>query len=197
MANKSSGVCGIGYKDQNTDVVVNGKLDPAYRCWTNMLFRATQDEGSYKDVTVDSEWHKYETFREWFYKNKGVGKALDKDIIGDGTIYGPEYCCMISQKLNNFLIGWKGKTHESPYGSRVMRGGSWVYKAYVRNTLTGEREFLGSYKRVEEAQEVWRKRKAEIAVEIANQLDDDRISGALRQKFLRGVDFPVKGWYKP
>ena len=183
MANKSSGVCGIGYKEEDTDIMVGGKIDPAYRCWANMLNRVTKKKGSYEKTTVEGIWLKYENFRGWFYDNNGVGKALDKDIIGDGTIYGPEHCCMVSQKLNNFLVGWKGKVYDEPYGTRVKKKGSWTYKAYVRNTLTGKREFLGSFGSVQEAQKRWRKRKAEIAIDIADQLEDIRVSRALREKF--------------
>ena len=148
----TKGVCGKGYKDKNTPVAIDGKIDPAYACWSNMINRCYS--GRYKgyNAEVCSEWLMYENFRDWFYTQDWKGKELDKDILGDGSIYSPETCMFISKQLNNFLVR-SNRSLGKPFGTRVMTKEGWLYKVYVRNPFNGKREYYGSYKNIKDAQE--------------------------------------------
>jgi len=179
----TKGVCGKGYKDRETKVnTEGGKLDPAYRAWSNMLNRCYGDKERYLgyiDVEVCKEWLQYENFKDWFYSNDWESKDLDKDIIGNGKLYSPETCCFVTRKVNNFIMkSTKGLPFGSYQGARKL-----PYVAMVRNPLTGIREELGSFENSEAAHKVWLKRKGEIAQDLAETVEDKRVAKALRDKF--------------
>ena len=144
---QTKGVCGVGFKNRDTPVTKDGKIDPAYRCWANMLARCYSGRYKSYDAKVCKEWHEYEVFKEWFYQQDWEGKELDKDIRGDGCLYSPETCIFVSKQLNNFLVGYK-KSEGGPYGSRVMRDGSWLYKVFVRDPFTKKRCYYGSFRAI-------------------------------------------------
>lgn len=83
---------------------------PAYTAWEGMLRRcydkAFQSKNmSYVGCTVCDEWHNFQVFADWFYKNHFDGACLDKDLIDYGNkTYSPEKCCLITRSLNSFLV---------------------------------------------------------------------------------------------
>ena len=58
-------------------------------------------------VKVCKDWHNFQNFADWFYKNNYTSRklSLDKDIKYPygftGKLYCPEYCCLVSMKLNS------------------------------------------------------------------------------------------------
>lgn len=53
-------------------------------------------------VKVCEEWSKFEPFYEWAIKNNWQkGLHIDKDKVGNGLLYSPETCCIITQTENN------------------------------------------------------------------------------------------------
>ncbi|ATS93608.1 hypothetical protein P1A145kb_p208 [Pectobacterium phage DU_PP_I] len=108
----------FGVVDVDFDVVkweyVNGKqkviwTHPAYVKWKNMIERCYGPpmkgrKNRYAGVRVEERWRSFSAFCSWFdlYYSDGYD-VLDKDLIGDGTVYGPDTCCLIPNKLNTFL----------------------------------------------------------------------------------------------
>lgn len=106
-------VRGIGVYDLSER---NQTKCPIYQKWVNMLLRVTMNEKglicnrsestitSYKDCKVCDEWLVYSNFKNWVLTQDYEGWDLDKDLIGDGTLYSPNTCCFIPHKLNCLLV---------------------------------------------------------------------------------------------
>lgn len=82
---------------------------PQYRAWENMMARCYYPKASRyqayggKGVEVCKDWHNFQNFAKWFDLNYREGCDLDKDILGDGMLYSPEFCRYIPQSLNKAL----------------------------------------------------------------------------------------------
>jgi hypothetical protein len=85
---------------------------PAYSAWCNMLSRCYDKNyigpHLYENSTVHEDWHCFQTFAEWYYKElsdlKWNGKSyLDKDILGNGEMYSDKSCCLVSPAINTII----------------------------------------------------------------------------------------------
>lgn len=90
-----------------------GTETEAYSAWSRMITRCycpsyTSKNPTYKETVVCEEWHNFQIFAEWFYTNHIAGMSLDKDKLGDGTLYSPSTCSFISHKENSQLANSKG-----------------------------------------------------------------------------------------
>lgn len=94
-----------------------GVSSRAYRKWEAMLYRCYNTTSvhykyyGYVGVEVCENWHNFQNFAAWFYGVDTGGRdlSLDKDIRYPesltGKLYCPEYCCLISHKVNNMMAG--------------------------------------------------------------------------------------------
>lgn len=117
-------VQGVGINDASYAVDVKGELPkvngkrkryqiflcPFYSVWREMLRRCYDKNHhlrnpSYSNVEVCEEWFRFTTFREWMVTQDWEGKHLDKDVIGNGTLYSPETCAFLHQRINKFVVG--------------------------------------------------------------------------------------------
>ena len=62
----------------------------------------------YENSTVHEDWHCFQTFAEWYYKElsdlKWNGKSyLDKDVLGDGRIYSERFCCIVPFAIHTII----------------------------------------------------------------------------------------------
>jgi hypothetical protein len=102
--------------------------DTSYCLWVSMIKRctfltSTNSNRTYitKGVRIGEEWHNFQNFAGWYhnylmeYKIPPTldGWDLDKDILGTGLIYGPEFCCIVPREVNQLYKdisnskGWK------------------------------------------------------------------------------------------
>ena len=109
-------VYGVGYigegkyKSKGKD----GKQTSAYTTWVSMIKRCYDPyylnrELTYIDCYVCKEWHCFQNFAEWFYKNyyevENERMHLDKDILLKGNkIYSPETCVFVPQRINLLFV---------------------------------------------------------------------------------------------
>ena len=101
-------VLGVGYIGEGKYSKKNDEL--AYRKWYQMLKRCYDEKyqnkkPTYKGCFVCKEWHNFQNFAEWFYKNyykiTGEIMCLDKDILIKGNkIYSPKTCCIVPNTIN-------------------------------------------------------------------------------------------------
>lgn len=88
---------------------VTNKL--AYRYWAGMFDRCYDKENginkypSYKECTIDKEWHNYYNFERWFnenyYKISNEVMCLDKDILVKGNkVYSSKTCIFVPARIN-------------------------------------------------------------------------------------------------
>lgn len=89
-------------------IITNLSLHPLYRTWCSMRARCRNKEAvSYKDyggkgVRVCDEWENdFVSFYNWAINNGwSPGLQLDKDIKGNGLLYGPNACMFVTRSVN-------------------------------------------------------------------------------------------------
>lgn len=145
-----------------------------YLVWHNMLRRCynknCRDYVRYggRGVTVCTEWHDFETFKEWcdtnYYKLKNETVELDKDLIGSG-LYSPENCVFIPHSINSTL------QHGRSTRSGCQRHGN-KWTVLVNNPLSRKAEYVGLYSTLEDARIAYLSRKTELMRELTTTYKD-------------------------
>ena len=166
-----------------------------YTAWKSMLQRCyskkfLERNPSYIGTSVCSEWLYATSFKKWMEQQDWHGKSLDKDIIAPGSkLYSPETCAFVLPATNTFVIARDASRGEYPIGVHLLKR-TGRYLASCGNPFTGKQENLGYFSTPEEAHEVWRKRKHELAQLIAATESDTRVVEALKKRY------SFEEWYK-
>lgn len=152
------------------------------RCYSEVYHNK---QPTYVGCTVCEGWKTFSNFKYWMEGQKWEGKVLDKDILGDGKLYSPETCCFIPQSVNNFLTDRRNDRGQYPLGVIELRG---KYSAQCKNPFDKKsRGYLGVFDSPEEAYAVYLNKKKEYAAQLADIVEDERVSSALRNHpFLYG-----------
>ena len=185
-------VFGVGVNDVDYNVTsyVNGVRVrcPYYVAWTGMLGRAYDDKlrsirPTYWDVTVCDEWYSFSAFREWMAGQDWQGKELDKDILFLGNkVYSPDTCVFVESVVNSFTVDGGAVRGEWPLGVNLNKQNG-KFKSSCRNPFTKKQEYLGYFDCPQEAHLVWKKRKHELACQLADLQTDQRVAEALRIRY--------------
>ncbi len=184
-------VYGVGVNDADYVVCpsINGNqtMCPFYRKWKAMLERCYSEKilikhPTYAGCYVCDEWLTFSNFKSWMEKHDWQGKHLDKDIMGNGSIYSPENCCFVSPELNNFLTDAGARRGMLMIGVTLHKRNG-TYDSMIRNPFTKKLEHLGSHSSEISAHNAWLNRKHELACMLADLQNDSRIASALRNKF--------------
>ena len=145
-------VCGVGFIGQGK---YNKKhkdgLSRAYTKWNSMLRRCYNegDKGwenyGKVGVTVCKEWHNFQNFAEWFYRHDYSSRelSLDKDIKYPygftGNLYCPDYCCLVSMRINNKMMGIGTltvmKRREEVSNWVILDNGISIYSSFDENLI--------------------------------------------------------------
>ena len=193
MRKKNKLVFGVGINDADYHVYKreNGKKVwgcPYYRTWTDMLVRAYSDKykqkhPTYEGVAVCEEWHSFMNFRSWMMQQEWKGKHLDKDILVQGNkVYSPTTCVFVDSAVNKFLNDNAASRGEWPIGVH------WVeprkkFMSLCCNPFTKKQEYLGYFHCPNQAHKAWKKRKHELACQLADIQTDERVAEALRTRY--------------
>lgn len=141
----------------------------AYRSWQKILERCYNEK--YKDkyksyfmiTSICDEWLNYQNFAKWYCENEyEVDERLhvDKDILYPGNkIYSPYHCLLVPQRINMLFTNKKNK-RGLPNG--IKKNGNKYYAKY--NSME-----LGSANTIEEAYELYAKRKKEEIIKVAEE----------------------------
>lgn len=186
-------IYGVALNDAKYAVqpVINGKrvVCPFYRAWFNMLTRCYSKSvhsmhESYLECGVCDSWLIFSNFKHWMQSQDWHRKHLDKDIIVNGNkIYSPEYCAFVDQATNKFL------TDRAKDRGDFLIGASWkadngAFQSQCSNPITKKYEHLGYFDSDLEAHLAWKKRKNELACQLADLQTDERVANALRTRYL-------------
>ena len=146
---------------------------PEYNAWINMLQRCYYDKyiireqgyKAYDAVTVDSEWHNFQNFVEWYKPRRepfdiaGIKRpALDKDILAievESKIYSPSTCCLVPDEINGAFINLNKEC--------ILQGKKGFYVRLKGKRVT---EYLET---LEEAKEIRKIIKQENFIQLANK----------------------------
>lgn len=186
-------VCGVGANDADYVVAekVNGKLVCCqfYVVWRNMIKRCYNlkfqlSQPAYVGCTVADEWLNFSKFKRWMESQDWKGKQLDKDLISIGNrVYSPEKCVFVDAKINLFVVASLSRKGDFPTGvcfdNKLNK-----FKASCKNQFTGKVEHLGVFVVASDAHSAWKKRKHELACQLASTQENPRVSEALRTRYL-------------
>ena len=176
--------------------IVGGKRKKEWTCkiystWVSMLQRCysikrQSTQPTYKGCTVCDEWLTFSNFKAWMEKQDWQNKALDKDLLKEGNkVYCPEYCLFVDRKINNFV------TDRAADRGGYMLGVCWhkqhdKFYSQCCNPFTRKQEFLGLFTNELSAHLAWKKRKHELACQLADSeyCNNPRLAEALRTRYL-------------
>lgn len=159
-----------------------------YNQWASMFNRA-KGQKYYEEVGISEMFKSYDLWCEWAREQKGFlnteynGKiwSIDKDILGDGTIYSEDVCVFVPTEINNLV---KGSGRENlPTG--VVESGSNSFNPYTAKLKYLGVSFSGGvYDNVERAHKVYlrfRKEMVKDIMEIYGDSVDERVYSKLRE----------------
>ena len=181
---------GIGSSSRNERRTVSWRC-PYYSRWMGLLQRCyskkwQEKHPTYKGCTVCREWLLFSSFRKWMTAQPWEGNQLDKDLLVEGNkVYAPENCVFIDRKINMFTIDTGKSRGDYLLGCHKPRNLS-RFVTQVQNPFgTGVQEYLGTFNTELEAHLVWKKRKHELACQLADSeyVTDDRVEEALRNRY--------------
>lgn len=192
MARPKRLLCGVGINDSDYAIAktVDGKrkLCPIYQVWASMIKRCYcgifhNENPSYVGCSVYEGWLLFSNFRSWMEKQDWIGKELDKDLIIKGNkVYSPEACVFIEHKVNNFIRD--GKSGRSlPAGVSIHKK-TGKFQARVSNPINKIEEHVGYFVCDKDAHLAWKRRKHELACQLADLQTDKRVADALRTRYL-------------
>lgn len=151
------------------------KLKPEYTQWYGMKDRVERGDGSYHNVKLSENLKSYDFWCEWTSSQKGFGNrecwgylwAIDKDIIGDGSIYHEDVCVFVPQIINTFLT--PRKPSKLPRGVSMNATGR-----YMAKSSEFKKEIrLGVYDTVDEALFVYQERRLDYLFRLMDIHGDD------------------------
>lgn len=186
-------VCGVGVNDASYAVnpLINGKqvMCWIYKKWKSMIHRCYDSkiqarQPAYIGCSVCEEWLTFSNFKLWMEAQDWQGKELDKDILTAGSkIYSPETCVFVDGNLNKFTESSLASRGEHPLGVDLHKK-SGKFRARCSNPFTNKIDHLGLFTNQEQAHNTWRKRKHELACQLADLQTDPRVAKALRLRYL-------------
>lgn len=184
-------VYGVGINDADYAVqlrVKDGKTlhCPFYTVWVGVLRRCYSESWkvkypTYKECTIDVEWHRFSVFKAWMQTQDWQDKVLDKDILIVGNkLYSPTTCVFITSKVNKFCNENNASRGEWPIGVSLYEHG---FHARAKDVRTNKLKYLGTYTSAEEAHEVWVAFKLKQAHILASEQTDGRVAKALIDRY--------------
>lgn len=174
-------VFNIGYIGEGKyKTSVNKRKTLAYSYWFSMLQRCydpyfLNKEPTYIDIFVCDEWHNFQNFAEWFYKNyyeiNNEKICLDKDILAKGNkIYSPKTCCFIPQIINGLFIKNNRRRGDIPIGvSQKCENGGYQCTCGIGNNSS---VYLSTFSTKRNAWLMYKINKELVIQSIANEYKD-------------------------
>lgn len=186
-------VLGVGVNDADYTVSFQreGKtiMCDFYTRWFCMLKRCydvnfQNRRPSYFGCTVCDEWLTFSNFKKWMETQDWQGKELDKDILFQGNkVYSPESCVFVDRVTNSFFND-RGALRGGYLIGVSFNSKNKTYQSRCRNPFTKEAEYLGMFKTELSAHLAWRKRKHELACQLAELQLDPKTAEAIRVRYL-------------
>lgn len=181
-------VCGVGTVGVGECPITKNRMAvKAYGVWRSMLERCYNEKfqskrQTYIGCTVCQEWHNYQNFARWYkenYPKDGGDYELDKDLkIAGNKFYSPDTCMFVSGMVNRFTIDSGAARGDFMIGV-CFSTSSGKFISQCSNPINATREHLGYHTSEIDAHMAWRKRKSELAYELAMVQKNDEVKQAL------------------
>lgn len=154
-------------------------MAPEYRSWRKMMDRVYSEEclqafPTYTQCSVHPSWHNFQTFAEWFSRQKNAGRkgfALDKDLRKLGNKqYSSDTCSFVPAKINCLLSDSAAIRGEFPIGVSInIRDGR--YQSHIK--LDGKGKNLGLFDCPEDAHKAYLSAKVAHVAFMAEKYKED------------------------
>jgi hypothetical protein len=170
-------VYGVGFIGEGKYRPSNNRKDThPYKTWSSMIKRCYSEKfqesnHAYKDCYVSEEWHNFQTFAKWYdenyYEIDDEVMCLDKDILVKGNkIYSPDTCMFVPEYINKLFIKNETKRSTLPIGVYFRKGRNTSYRVVLG------KDYIGQYKTLEEAFEVYKTYKETLIKKVAEEYKD-------------------------
>jgi len=162
---------------------------PFYNAWNAMIKRCYSQahqlrSPTYVGCTVCAEWLRFSNFKAWMEQQDWKGKELDKDLLIKGNrVYSPDTCTFVDAMTNSFTID-SGAARGAYLIGVSFHKKSGRFSANCNNPLTGKRRHIGLFDDELSAHLAWKRKKHEIACQLASLQSDNRVAEALRVRYL-------------
>lgn len=182
-------IFGIGINDADYPVSYtddHGKFQrcPYYSVWVGIVERCYSSKfharrPTYVGCTLQEEWKVFSVFRAWMQSQDWRGKAIDKDLLAQGSKhYGPATCLFISHGLNNLLTLRNNHRGKWPLGVSTTRKRGRQY--FIADcSFYGKQTRLGQFSTPEQAAARYSEAKRAHIAELATREIDPRVKRAL------------------
>ena len=155
---------GVGYIGEGKYICSKDKVfTKPYRHWDSMFERCYSNKFNnrkvtYKECSVDSEWHNFQNFGAWFdenyYEVNDEVMCLDKyRLFKNNKIYSKNTCIFVPQFRNTLFCKRQNDRGEYPIGVNYQ---SKIDKYQARCSTLEGRVYLGVYSTPEEAYYVYK-----------------------------------------
>jgi hypothetical protein len=153
-------VFGKGVNDAPFPVSINGVHIKEYRLWKGMLGRCYAEKAqlshkTYDKTEVDTRFYSFMYFYNFVRSLTGFdqrGWNLDKDILGDSTVYSPEVIVFVPPEVNMFFVKNLKRKYEGTLGVRydkrvgrycsaVKQGGRTINLGYFGTALEAQQAY--------------------------------------------------------
>lgn len=181
----------IGYTGQG-GYLLNTPVGVKWESAMTRSYSKKYQEGkpSYEGCTVHPDWHCFQNFAEWAYKQIGVedGFSLDKDLLCLGNrVYGEDYCCFLPSEVNSAINIKQGSgVRKLPVGVVLKPRGK--YKAQC--CVNGKQEFSKLFNEVGEAFLWYKKTKESVFKHLAEKwrgkISDDAYAALINLRVNEG-----------
>jgi len=182
--------CGVGFVGSGTPRPYETEDSRrAYNAWYHMMERCYSDKlrykyPSYSGCTVAEEWHCFQTFADWWFKNYRPDYDLDKDLLS-GSMYSTETCVFLPKRINILLAK---HTTEGKIPGVSFYSGKW--NARVSTPLQKGKKYLGRYEKIEDAEEAVKSYFISIMPAIKNWIIKYDIEEEIADLIIRKVYHP-------
>lgn len=173
---KGVGYVGVGkYKPKE-----EGRMTKAHSVWFQILRRCyDKNYSAYKiygekGCIVCPEWHNFQNFAEWYYKNHKEGLAVDKDILKRGNkVYCPDYCTFVPIRINSLLTSRTADRGILPVGvcfDKNHKGKlTGKFAVSMSGGTTQASVFLGYFEDMQDAFVAYKNAKEQHIAKVANE----------------------------
>lgn len=186
-------IYGVGINDADYPVqpIVNERQIAClvYQTWKRMIQRCydanfQESNPTYIGCSVCDEWLTFSNFKLWMDAQDWRNKQLDKDLLLKGNkIYSPKSCVFVDSMTNRFATDSGSARGEWPIGAYFdVKAGK--FKSQCCNPFAKKQEHLGYFTCPVQAHLAWKRRKHELACQLADLQTDERVANALRTRYL-------------
>ena len=188
----------VGVNDWKYSVGNRGSMSLAYSVWSGILQRcySKQQETkypSYRGCTVSEDWKSFSSFLHFYLPLAKIDWQVDKDILICGNkLYSSETCLLVPAWVNTLTLNRASRKGVLPQGICLNKKNYQVQCSFGKS----KPEYLGTYKNLDNALEVYARAKQNHIESMRVELDavgrHNNLGGSLCDIILSNLQRSIK-----